>query len=107
MDKLIEFLQNHKDFKFNFSFKKYYSANEILSLRKKYKNYPINEILSQIQLRNKVKNKFENPGDMIFTRKGAEQATTWQIAKYHAEKLKKYNEIADLCCGIGSDLLYL
>ena len=107
MDKLVEFLKDNKDFFMNFPRKSSYTANEVAKLREKYPDAPVNEILSQILLQNKMTNRVEHPNKMIFTPKAAEQATVWQIAKYHAEKLRNFTEIADLCCGIGADLIYL
>src|SRR5690606_8796502 len=44
---------------------------------------------------------------MFFTRVGLEQATDERVAAYKAGRFAVGSRIADLCCGIGGDLLAL
>jgi hypothetical protein len=44
---------------------------------------------------------------MLFTRAGLEQSSSEAIASYRAGRLGHAHRIADLCCGIGGDLIAL
>lgn len=44
---------------------------------------------------------------MLFTREALEQASHFAVARYHASLFPKGELVADLTCGIGSDLLAL
>jgi SAM-dependent methyltransferase len=45
--------------------------------------------------------------DMLFTRGGYEQSSSETIARYRAGRFRDAGRVADLCCGIGGDLLAL
>ena len=47
------------------------------------------------------------PGHMFFTPVGGEQATDQWVAAYKASRFPAEVPVADLCCGIGGDLLAL
>jgi hypothetical protein len=65
-------------------------------------------IIEQTELRQRAKEKFGRASEMFFTRKGYEQATDEGIAKYKAMRAAALaRPPADLCCGIGGDLLAL
>lgn len=64
-------------------------------------------VLEQVELRRRAAIKFPAAGQMFFTRKGLEQATDLWLARYKAAKLSSTGRVADLCCGIGGDLLAL
>ena len=51
--------------------------------------------------------KFASPGRMFFTRKGLEQATDQWVAACKASRFPAEGSLADLCCGVGGDLLAL
>ncbi len=59
------------------------------------------------ELRTRARDKFSQADKMWFTRDGLEQATSELIAAYRADRFVHAADIADLCCGIGGDLLAL
>jgi hypothetical protein len=71
-------------------------------------------LLEQVELRRRAKEKFTAADRMFFTRVGLEQATDEWVARYKAtrfidQQARSFSTpaIADLCCGIGGDLLAL
>jgi len=64
-------------------------------------------VLEQVNLRGRARAKFSQPEKMFFTRKLLEQSTDEQIARHKASRFPNGRPIADLCCGIGGDLLAL
>jgi hypothetical protein len=64
-------------------------------------------LLEQVELRKRAKRKFSDAHWLFFTRRGLEQATDEVIAAYKAERFGRHPRIADLCCGIGGDLMAL
>jgi SAM-dependent methyltransferase len=64
-------------------------------------------LLQQIELRRRAAVKFEEAGELFFTDKGLQQATDHRIANYKAGRFARGTAVADLCCGIGGDLLAL
>jgi hypothetical protein len=82
-------------------------------------------LLEQTELRRRAKEKFTAADRMFFTRLGLEQATDEWVARYKADRFVSERagarahsrsegrppvsprRIADLCCGIGGDLLHL
>jgi THUMP domain-like len=71
-------------------------------------------LLEQVELRRRAEAKFNAAGRMFFTRVGLEQATDQWIARYKAARFDAVRaaspatpHVADLCCGIGGDLLAL
>jgi hypothetical protein len=63
-------------------------------------------VIEQVQLRRRAREKFSLADQMFFTRKGLEQATDERLAVYKAERFAG-GLLADLCCGIGGDLMAL
>ena len=61
--------------------------------------------LEQIELRQRAAVKFRAAGRMFFTRLGLEQSTDQWVAAYKASRFPSGAPLADLCCGIGGDLL--
>ena len=51
--------------------------------------------------------KFSRAQDMYFTRAGLEQASSELAAGYTARRFAGLGPVADLCCGIGGDLIAL
>ena len=51
--------------------------------------------------------KFSRAMQMLFTRAGYEQSSSEPIARYRAARFGGARRVADLCCGIGGDLLAL
>jgi hypothetical protein len=64
-------------------------------------------VLEQVELRRRAAAKFTHAQQIFFTRTGLEQATDEWVARYKAERFGKYGRVADLCCGIGGDLMAL
>ncbi len=74
------------------------------------KNFPANmcrAALALSELRLRAGEKFERAEHMFFDRDGYEMATRAEVAQYRAWRLRAYDDILDLCCGIGGDLLFL
>ncbi len=64
-------------------------------------------VLEQWELRERARGKFLAAERLLYTRIGLEQATDSSLAAYKAERFRGYHDVADLCCGIGGDLLAL
>lgn len=64
-------------------------------------------VMEQAQLRLRAKKKFSKAAEMFFTRRGLEQATGERIAAYKASRFAGLDRVADVCCGIGGDLIAL
>ena len=64
-------------------------------------------VMEQAQLRIRGKKKFSHPENMFFTRRGLEQSSGKLIAQYKAMRFAGLKSVADICCGIGGDLIGL
>jgi hypothetical protein len=62
---------------------------------------------AQHELRLAARAKFSRAMQMLFTRAGYEQSSSEPIARYRAARFGQAGRVADLCCGIGGDLLAL
>ncbi len=62
---------------------------------------------SQAELRARAAAKFRRADDMLFTRDGLEQASSEHVARHRAARFTGRGRLADLCTGIGGDLLAL
>lgn len=76
-------------------------------LRKRLSPTQTHLLLEQVALRRKGREKFSAAERMFFTPLGLEQATDEFVATYKAARFPQRQPIADLCCGIGGDLLPL
>ena len=76
-------------------------------LRREYPADLVAAATAQHELRLAARAKFSRASDMLFTRSGYEQASSEPIARYRAERFGDARRVADLCCGIGGDLLAL
>ncbi|MGD9127650.1 MAG: class I SAM-dependent methyltransferase [Planctomycetia bacterium] len=74
-------------------------------LRKEHSPARTHLLVEQATLRRRARAKFDDADRMFFTPLGLQQATDQRIARYKAEFLPKGATVADLCCGIGGDLL--
>ena len=63
--------------------------------------------LETVFLRQKARRKFENSDHMYFIREGLEQSSGESIARHRALRYPREMVIADLCCGLGGDLIGL
>jgi len=63
--------------------------------------------LTQQALRTAARQKFSRADDMLFTRPGLEQASSELTAAHSARRFSGRHVVADLCCGIGGNLIAL
>jgi len=64
-------------------------------------------LLTQAKLRKRATRKFAQAEQMFFTDIGLQQSTDQQIAAYKVQRFPAGRPLADLCCGIGGDLITL
>jgi hypothetical protein len=76
-------------------------------LRREYPADLVAAATAQQELRLAARAKFSRASDMLFTRAGYEQSSSEPIARYRAARFGAARLVADLCCGIGGDLLAL
>lgn len=76
-------------------------------LRREYPADLVALAMAQRDLRRAAAVKFSRADEMLFTRAGLEQSSSETIARYRAGRLRGASRIADLCCGIGGDLIAL
>ena len=78
-----------------------------MRLRVEYPAELVRDALAQHELRMRAEAKFGRAGDMFFTRPGLEQASSEVVAWHRARRYAGAERVADLCCGIGGDLIAL
>jgi SAM-dependent methyltransferase len=76
-------------------------------LRTRYPAQLVVDALAQQELREQATAKFGRAQDMFFTRPGLEQASAETVARHRAARYAGTEAVADLCCGIGGDLVAL
>jgi SAM-dependent methyltransferase len=76
-------------------------------LRARYSVELVTAALAQHDLRLRARAKFSRALDMYFTRPGLEQASAEVIAGHRSARYARAGLVADLCCGIGGDLVAL
>lgn len=76
-------------------------------LRREYPSDLVAAAMAQRELRQAAEAKFSRAADMLFTRAGYEQSSSETVARYRAGRLISASRVADLCCGIGGDLIAL
>lgn len=64
-------------------------------------------VAEQVGLRRRAVKKFVRGAELFFTKRGLEQATDDVTARYKALRFPADAPAADLCCGIGGDLMAL
>jgi hypothetical protein len=64
-------------------------------------------VMEQAQLRIRARNKFKNADNMFFTGRSLEQSSSELLATYKAKRFRSCQNLADICCGIGGDLMAL
>lgn len=77
------------------------------SLRREYPAELVAAALTQQALRISARAKFSRADDMLFTRAGLEQASSELTARHAAARFAGSRLVADLCCGIGGNLVEL
>jgi len=78
-----------------------------VSLRHEYPASLVAAATAQHELRLAARAKFSRALEMLFTRDGYEQSSSEMIARHRADRFGSARRVADLCCGIGGDLLAL
>ncbi|MGH8895533.1 MAG: class I SAM-dependent methyltransferase [Egibacteraceae bacterium] len=78
-----------------------------VELRRAYPAELVAAALTQHELRLKARAKFTRAMRMLFTRPGLEQASSELTARHRARRYTGARHIADLCAGIGGDLVAL
>jgi THUMP domain-containing protein/RNA cap guanine-N2 methyltransferase len=76
-------------------------------LRRDYPPELVRAALTQHELRVAARTKFSRAAEMFFTRAGLEQASSERAARHRARRYAGSRALADLCCGIGGDLIAL
>src|SRR4051794_21394449 len=76
-------------------------------LRARYPAALVADGLTLQRLRDRATAKFSRAQDMVLTRGGLEQASGEAAAHHRAARLADGGPVADLCCGIGGDLVAL
>jgi hypothetical protein len=79
----------------------------VQSLRQKIGNNRTRLVLQQLELRRRARPKFSHAQRMFFTERLLEQSSEELIAEYKARRFPAGARIADLCTGIGGDLMGL
>jgi hypothetical protein len=79
----------------------------VAGLRRDLSADRVHLLLEQIELRRRAREKFASAGRMFFNRVGLEQATDEDTAAWKARRFPAGERVADLCCGLGGDLLAL
>ena len=84
------------------------STLQILKLlRKEFVPETSSQLMELTELRKRGLQKFQRAGQMFFSRKQLEQATSEIVSQYKAQRFAEKNSVVDLCCGIGGDALAL
>ncbi|HMD94482.1 MAG TPA: class I SAM-dependent methyltransferase [Trebonia sp.] len=74
-------------------------------LRRDYPADLVAAATAQHELRLAARAKFSRAMEMLFTRAGYEQSSSEPIARHRAARFGGTSRVADLCCGIGGDLI--
>jgi hypothetical protein len=77
----------------------------ITRYRARYAPELVAAALAQVKLRQRARAKFSRADAMYFTAPGLEQASTERMARHHAKRYATSKRVADLCSGIGGDLI--
>ncbi len=77
------------------------------ALRGRYPPGLIAAALTQVSLRHAGRAKFSRADQMLFTRDGLEQASSELTGSHAAARLPAGGLVADLCCGIGGNVITL
>ena len=72
-------------------------------LRARFPAELVREAIALHAARQRAAASFPAASTLWLTRVGLEQATAWTVAAHKATRFANANQVADLCCGIGSD----
>ncbi|HEX8929862.1 MAG TPA: class I SAM-dependent methyltransferase, partial [Actinomycetota bacterium] len=76
-------------------------------LRERYPAELVVAAMAQHELRGRARAKFAEPQRLLFTRDGLEQSSSEPVARHRAARYAGFPLVADLCTGIGGDLVAL
>jgi hypothetical protein len=76
-------------------------------LRERYPGEFVAAAMTLHELRVRARTKFSRADEMWFTRAGYEQASSEHASEHRAKRFEGMSRIADLCSGIGGDLVSL
>lgn len=82
----------------------------LLHFQRLEKQYPAEIARAALEisiLRSEAKVKFPNAEEMYFTRDAFEQASSYQVSAYRAERFSPFEQLLDLGCSIGGDTINL
>jgi hypothetical protein len=79
----------------------------ITRLRREHSAELVAAAITQARLRIRARSKFTRADEMYFTQAGLEQASSERMAAAHAARFARFDVVADLCTGIGGDLIGL
>ena len=73
------------------------------SLRGRFPDDLVRAALTLHEARERAVGRLPQARQLWLTGTGVEQATAWEVARHKAARFAVCGEVADLCCGIGSD----
>ncbi|HEX8857775.1 MAG TPA: class I SAM-dependent methyltransferase [Actinomycetes bacterium] len=76
-------------------------------LRERFAAELVVAAMAQHELRGRARAKFAEPERLLFTRDGLEQSSSEPVARHRAARYAGLPLVADLCTGIGGDLIAL
>lgn len=76
-------------------------------LRKKFPEELVKAAMTTVIARQRAAGKFSRAEHMYFNREALEQSSSEVISTYRAARFAPYSKVADLCCGIGGDVIGL
>ena len=76
-------------------------------LKRRFSPERVHLALAQIELRRRAAGKFPDAQRMFFLPETIQQATDFYVARYKAGRFPAGEPLAEICCGIGGDLLGL
>jgi SAM-dependent methyltransferase len=85
-------------------------ADELRLARRLRREHPAELVTAALalgELRRRAAAKFSRAEAMYLTRDGLEQASAEPVARHRARRYAGFDRMADLCCGIGGDLIAL
>lgn len=76
-------------------------------LRRELSPERVHLVLEQVDLRRRAADKFDDAPRMFFTGRALQQSSGQAVARWKAGRFSTGRPLADLCCGIGGDLVAL